>query len=146
MTKRVIGIVFLSVVVGACTLWTVYLPDVGAVQTRANINTAQGESIVVARFDGIVSGWDVALFHRTSDSQWLGYYLAHEAWGWRDVELLAYGAKIRVLVDREVRAEFDPLEGILVHVDQGVVYSRADGATGGSIRSRSHFGLVEPNR
>lgn len=46
-----------------------------------------GSIFVVTRYAGVGSGWNVAFLHRDAKQEWLGFFLTHEAFFWRNVQL-----------------------------------------------------------
>lgn len=107
-------------------------PKKGVVETLAKLQEEQiGAVYVLGRYDGFLNGWDVAFFHRNRESQWLGYYLAHESRHWKQPNLQVEGTLVIVNDGDKRVAEYDTQTGMFTNKLQGVAYSKKDGLDGG---------------
>jgi len=107
-------------------------PKKGVVETFAKLQKEQiGDVYVLGRYDGFLNGWDVAFFHRNLESQWLGYYLAHESRHWKRPNLQVDGTLVIVNDGNKRVAEYNTQTGMFTNKLQGVAYSKKDGLDGG---------------
>lgn len=107
-------------------------PKKGVVETFAKLQEDQiGDVYVLGRYDGFLNGWDVAFFHRNRESQWLGYYLAHESRHWKQTNLKVEGTLVIVNDGDKRVAEYDTQIGTFTNKLQGMAYSKKDGLDGG---------------
>lgn len=101
-----------------------------------------GEMFVVARYDGLGSGWNLAFFHRDLRQAWRGFYLAHESPLWRDVELQRVSNYVFIQKGAMRVAEYDVASGKFNNLLQRKVYSREEGQVD-SRQGPSWWGLQE---
>lgn len=109
--------------IGAC-FWE---PE-GTTRTLCELrDSGDGAMFVVARYDGLGSGWNVAFFHRDPKQNWLGFYLAHESPKWRDVQLQRESNLLFVKKGARKVAEYNIANGEFNNLLQRKVYSREEG-------------------
>jgi hypothetical protein len=102
-------------------------PSKGAVQRFFELQDKElGTVYVIGHYEGFLNGWDVAFFHRDTQSNWLGYYLAHESRSWKKVNLQYDGKLVTVNNGNTKVAEYDVASGSFTHKSQGVTYSIED--------------------
>lgn len=107
-------------------------PKQAVVETLAKLQEEQiGDVYILGRYDGFLNGWDVAFFHRNRESQWLGYYLAHESRHWKQPNLRVEGSLVIVNDGDKKVAEYNTQTGMFTNKLQGVAYSKEDGLDGG---------------
>lgn len=101
-----------------------------------------GAMFVVARYDGLGSGWNVAFFHRDPSQAWHGFYLAHESPQWRDVQLQRASNYVFIQKGAVRVAEYDVASGKFNNLVQRKGYSREEGQVD-SRQGPSWWGLQE---
>jgi len=100
-----------------------------------------GNAYVAGYYEGLFARWSVLFFHRDTNGNWVGYYLAHESGRWNNAKMNTDGEKIFIERDAKRMGTYDLRSKLFTHGPSGVTFPKEEGLV--KEKDLQQFGLIK---